>query len=89
MIPCEALMLLAAAVEASEDDPNPNQLLMHRLDVLLALSSSNADPAHSCVQWEAVSAALWEAEALPTLMRLLPALPPPLLPIGFALLAEW
>jgi len=41
------------------------------------------------VQWDAVSAALWEASALPTLMRLLPALPPPLLPIGFALLAEW
>ena len=46
---------------------------MHRLDVLLALSTSNADPAHSRVQWEAVSAALWEAEpssplALPSLI---------------------
>ena len=123
MIPCEALMLLAAAVEAREAaacalvslglvprlltmltmpiatagralpmDAKSSitaQLLMHRMDVLLSLSTSNADPAFSCLQWDAVSAALWQAGALQTLMRLLPSLPPPLLPIGFALLAEW
>ena len=123
MIPCEALMLLAAAVEASDAaavalvslglvprllamltlpratagralpmDAKSSitaQLLMHRMDVLLSLSTSNADPAYSCLQWDAVSAALWDAEALQSLMRLLPSLPPPLLPIGFALLAEW
>jgi hypothetical protein len=84
MIPCEALMLLAAAVEASEAaavalvslrlvprllgmltlpratagralpmDAKSSitaQLLMHRMDVLLSLSTSNADPAHSCLQ---------------------------------------